>query len=219
MTSLTGEDLRPWTREQVGLPRCRRRRQGQRAVLQAVLEDALEGLGRGLAVVQGPGAGQLQPPIAELVGEPEGRLHRAQAIQRPLAEQLLDQGCGRLADPSGLEPVLADRLPGVADKCFGGNQSQPTSGGQLGLFASPNPFNPKTTIEFNVPSGGRGEVKIFDIRGYLVATLYDGPLVRGQNTFVWEGRNSSGSPVASGVYLVSAQTDGHEMTRKLLLVK
>jgi hypothetical protein len=118
-----------------------------------------------------------------------------------------------------LEPVLADRLPGVADKCFGSNQSPPTAGDHLGLFASPNPFNPKTTIEFSVPNSGHGEVKIFDIRGYLVAALHDGPLVRGQNTFVWEGRNSSGSPVASGVYLVSAKVADQELTRKLLLVK
>ena len=110
-------------------------------------------------------------------------------------------------------------MPGVVDKSFLGNSPPAAAVDRIGLFASPNPFNPKTTIELYLPAAGSGQVKVFDIRGYLVSTLYDGPLVRGQNTFVWEGRNDAGKAVASGVYLVSAQTDGHEMTRKLLLVK
>jgi hypothetical protein len=118
-----------------------------------------------------------------------------------------------------LDPILADRLPGVPDKSFPGNSPPAAALDRIGLFASPNPFNPKTTIELYLPVAGTGEVKVFDIRGYLVSTLYEGPLARGQNTFVWEGRSDAGSAVASGVYLVSAQTEGHELTRKLLLVK
>ena len=49
--------------------------------------------------------------------------------------------------------------------------------------------------------------------------LYQGPLVKGQNTFTWQGRDDSGQAVASGVYLVSAETDDQKLTRKLLLIK
>lgn len=118
-----------------------------------------------------------------------------------------------------LEPILAERLPGVLDKSFPGDSPPAATMDRIGLFASPNPFNPKTTIELYLPAAGTGKVKVFDIRGYLVSTLYEGPLARGQNTFVWEGRSDSGKAVASGVYLILAQTDGHELTRKLLLVK
>ena len=118
-----------------------------------------------------------------------------------------------------LEPVLEARLPGVLDKSFPGGSLPAAPVDRIGLFASPNPFNPKTTVELYLPAASTGEVKIFDVRGYLVRILYKGPLARGQNTFVWEGRSDSGKSVASGVYLVSAQTDGHELTRKLLLVK
>ena len=62
-------------------------------------------------------------------------------------------------------------------------------------------------------------VKIFDIRGYLVAELYRGTFARGQNTFTWQGRDDSGQAVASGVYLVSAETDDQKLTKKLLLIK
>lgn len=118
-----------------------------------------------------------------------------------------------------LEPILAERAPGVPDKSFPGGAPPAPAVDRLELFASPNPFNPKTTIDLYLPAAGIGEVKIFDIRGYLVRTLHTGPLVRGQNTFVWEGQSDSGSAVASGVYLVSAKAGDHELTRKLLLVK
>jgi hypothetical protein len=118
-----------------------------------------------------------------------------------------------------LEPILAVRQPGVMDKSFAGSAPPAATAERLGLFASPNPFNPKTTIELYLPAAGTGDVKIFDIRGYLVSTLYGGPLARGLNTFTWEGHSDSGKAVASGVYLVSVRTDDHELTRKLLLVK
>ncbi len=118
-----------------------------------------------------------------------------------------------------LEPLLAARTSGVAEKQLTAGGSPPPARTEPGLFATPNPFNPKTTIDLVLPAAGRGEVRIFDVRGYLVATLQQGALAKGQNRFTWEGRNDAGQTVASGVYLVSAQMDDREYSCKVLLVR
>ena len=90
---------------------------------------------------------------------------------------------------------------------------------KMGLFAAPNPFNPETKIELNLPAAITGDVRIVDVRGCVVADLYHGVLAQGANTFVWQGRDDAGRVVASGVYWVLAQTTDQKLVRKLLLVK
>ncbi|MDP2324180.1 MAG: FlgD immunoglobulin-like domain containing protein [Gammaproteobacteria bacterium] len=118
-----------------------------------------------------------------------------------------------------LEPVVADRLPGVPDKRFPTDNPPSAPIDRTGLFASPNPFNPETRIELYLPAATTGSVRIFDIRGCMVADLHRGPLSQGQNTFVWTGRDNVDRAVASGVYFVRAQTADQKLTKKLLLVK
>lgn len=69
--------------------------------------------------------------------------------------------------------------------------------------ASPNPFNPSTTIKFDI--GGtiptNLNVSVFDLRGRLVATVHDGLAAPGPQSITWDGRNASGRNAASGVYL------------------
>ena len=64
----------------------------------------------------------------------------------------------------------------------------------------PNPFNPITTIGFDLPSGKEVKLSIYDILGRQVRILVDGSLGAGQHHFIWEGTNSQGVPVAAGVY-------------------
>lgn len=118
-----------------------------------------------------------------------------------------------------LEPIVADRLPGVLDKRFPTDKPPSAPDDRRGLFAAPNPFNPETRIDLYLPAATTGSVKIFDIRGYLVADLHQGPLSQGQNTFVWTGRDNADRAAASGVYFVQAQTADQKLTKKLLLVK
>jgi hypothetical protein len=118
-----------------------------------------------------------------------------------------------------LEPVVADRLPGVVDKRFATDEAPSIPSNRMGLFAAPNPFNPETRIDLYLPAATTGSVKIFDIRGYLVAELHSGPLTKGQNSFVWKGRDNSDRAAASGVYWVMAQTTDQKLTKKLLLIK
>ncbi len=115
-----------------------------------------------------------------------------------------------------LEPMLADRTPGVIEKRGGQGSGDEL---KLGLFVAPNPFNPETKIELNLPAAVSGDVRIMDIRGRVVADLHHGALAQGANTFVWQGRDNAGRVVASGVYWVLAQTTDQKLVRKILLVK
>ncbi len=88
------------------------------------------------------------------------------------------------------------------------------------LPASPNPFNPLTTVRFHIPSGAR-EVRlaVHDQRGRLVRTLATGPLAPGWLERTWDGRDASGQSMASGVYFARLTVDGEVKIQKLALVK
>lgn len=89
----------------------------------------------------------------------------------------------------------------------------------LGLAASPNPFNPVTTIRLSVPRAGPVEVAVYDVAGRRVRTLHDGHAEAGALALVWDGRSDSASPVASGVYLCRARAAGLQESIKLQVVK
>jgi hypothetical protein len=84
----------------------------------------------------------------------------------------------------------------------------------------PNPFNPSTTIPVSVPHAAEVTLKIYNIIGEEVATVYSGLLEQGRHRFTWEGRNGAGLPVASGVYFVRLTTvSGPSFVGKMLLMK
>jgi hypothetical protein len=91
--------------------------------------------------------------------------------------------------------------------------------GKVEVSAYPNPFNPQTTIELNLPRQGRVAVKIFSVRGELVRTLHDGVLPAGVHELVWDGRDDRGAASASGVYF--AETRALDQTRvvRMAMVK
>ncbi|HSD64258.1 MAG TPA: T9SS type A sorting domain-containing protein [Ignavibacteriaceae bacterium] len=78
----------------------------------------------------------------------------------------------------------------------------------------PNPFNPSTTVEFYLPSGKNVNLRIFNVLGETVATLYNGYLNSGQYKMRFDG-----SGFGSGVYFVSLTTDRTSLVRKILLLK
>lgn len=119
-----------------------------------------------------------------------------------------------------LEPILADRLPEAV--ALRGPQAEPGPSvvtGRLGLSVAPNPFNPQTKIELTLAAATTGTVRVYDLRGCLVAELHRGVLAQGANAFVWSGRDAQGRPVASGPYWVQARMDDQQLTRKVLLLK
>jgi len=83
----------------------------------------------------------------------------------------------------------------------------------------PNPFNPSTTLQFTLPASMKARIEVYNILGALVATPYDGMATAGENTVVWDGKDSHGQNVASGVYLYRLVADTYTETRKMMLLK
>ena len=83
----------------------------------------------------------------------------------------------------------------------------------------PNPFNPSTTIRFDMKERGLVTLKIFDVSGRLVRTLADEVRDAGAYSAVWDGRNNGGSEVASGIYFYKMETAGFQATKKLVLLR
>jgi hypothetical protein len=84
----------------------------------------------------------------------------------------------------------------------------------------PNPFNPTTTIGVAVPLTGVVTVKIYNILGEEIVTLYDGVLEQGRHWLAWDGRNGAGRMVATGVYLTRMTTPaGGSHVIKMILMK
>jgi len=85
---------------------------------------------------------------------------------------------------------------------------------------SPNPFNPLTTIEYDIHAGGTSvSLEVFDLRGRLVRTLVDEYQTAGSKSVRWDGSDDRGRQTAAGVYLYALRTDRGEMVRKMVLLK
>jgi len=83
----------------------------------------------------------------------------------------------------------------------------------------PNPFNPSTTIFFSLQESGWVTVRIFDIKGALIATVADRFFAAGRDQIIWNGKDQNGRSVSSGVYLYRFRTENYEETRKMILLK
>lgn len=83
----------------------------------------------------------------------------------------------------------------------------------------PNPFNPETTIKYQLPHAAEVKLEIFNLLGQRVATLVEKRQPAGYYTAQWDGRDSAGTYVASGVYLYRLQTENFVKVRKLVLVR
>jgi hypothetical protein len=84
----------------------------------------------------------------------------------------------------------------------------------------PNPFNPLTTVEYEIPRAQAVRISIYDIRGRLVRRLLDNVAQSaGRHEIAWNGRADSGAAQPSGVYFCRLEAGGHAQTIKLALLK
>jgi hypothetical protein len=89
----------------------------------------------------------------------------------------------------------------------------------LALGSYPNPFNPSTTLQLDLPRSGRATLEIFDAAGRRVVMLLDEELVAGTRSVEWRGLDQRGGRVASGVYFARLISAGQQARQRLLLVK
>lgn len=83
----------------------------------------------------------------------------------------------------------------------------------------PNPFNPTTEIGFALPANADVELSIFNVLGQKVATLVEGQQPAGYHTVTWNGTNSDGSSVASGIYFYRITSEKFNTSKKMMLLK
>jgi hypothetical protein len=79
----------------------------------------------------------------------------------------------------------------------------------------PNPFNPSTTIRFDVPQSSLVSLKVYNLLGEVVATIVDGEnLSQGSYQVTWDSQN-----LASGIYLYQLETKDVTVSKKMILLK
>ena len=84
----------------------------------------------------------------------------------------------------------------------------------------PNPFNPSTTIAFEIKDAAKDyRLDIYNIKGQLVKTLHKGKLGLGRHSLVWNGQDNYDNEVASGVYFYRLDDGQKSLSRKMLLMK
>ncbi|MFQ6093186.1 MAG: FlgD immunoglobulin-like domain containing protein, partial [bacterium] len=150
---------------------------------------------------------------------------------------------GRLAhSTNGVEPIWVGdgemvRVDLAASQLSSDIESRLRLPTEYGLSQNyPNPFNPTTTIRYAIPSreqraesGGRGEgsalyalrstLKIFNLLGQEVKRLVDEDKEPGYYTVTWDGRDSSGREVPTGVYFYRLRAGDYSSTKRMVLLK
>jgi hypothetical protein len=85
---------------------------------------------------------------------------------------------------------------------------------QFRLYANyPNPFNSGTSIRFDIPIATEMHLDIYDIRGKRMVRLFNGSIIAGSHTFAWQGKNSAGDPVPSGIYICRLEARSNDGRR------
>ena len=121
-----------------------------------------------------------------------------------LAEALVVDGGGR--------PVAAE-MPSVAAQV----SALP---GRFALLQNyPNPFNPQTHITYHLARSEAVRLQVFALTGQSIRTLGQGVVSGGAHTVVWDGRDTAGEPVSSGVYLVRLEAGDFTDTKRMMLLR
>ncbi len=83
----------------------------------------------------------------------------------------------------------------------------------------PNPFNENVKIKFNIPQTDLVLIQVFDITGKEVCTLLNQKLAQGEHNTIWDGLNTNGNHVSSGVYFILMRTEQYMTVQKAVLIK
>jgi hypothetical protein len=125
---------------------------------------------------------------------------------------------------AGANNGRALRNPGVIHIADHGQQPGSGSSGPPTAIAitavAPNPFNPQITVRYEVPRPTVATLRIYDLSGRLVRSIWNGALAAGRHEAHWDGQAADGAPAAAGVYLVRLVTSaGAARAAKVTLAK
>jgi len=83
----------------------------------------------------------------------------------------------------------------------------------------PNPFNPETRIDIELPDYSRVDLSVYNLKGERIRTLHSGYLVPGRHSFIWDGTNRENEQVPSGIYLYGLRCRGQNLFRRMTLIR
>jgi len=143
------------------------------------------------------------------VCDPSGTIEGNFTIELGSPADSLNSPCKQLI---GANPAVCEPVSSVEDES---NVPEYTA-----LWQNvPNPFNPSTTIRFDIAAAGRVALRIYDVEGRLVKTLVDERLPASSQAVEWNGTDNRGRHVASGVYFARLVAGDVTETRKMVLLK
>ncbi len=85
--------------------------------------------------------------------------------------------------------------------------------------AFPNPFNPVTSIRYNLPQAGLVKLQVYDLMGREIRTLTAGFENAGEKSAIWDARDNQGAMVSSGVYIYRLEAGEQVLSDKVILLK
>jgi len=181
-------------------------------------ESATSGLGDG----EGPGLGleDASDPMPFYVSGDGVSWMRWAGNQRLMVESRTTGGAARTTFQVATLADLAESVQYGAPEPDP-DVTSPTQAPAVFRFegASPNPFNPLTTISFELAAGASVTLSVYNVRGQLVRELLDESLPAGPHAVQWNGVDHRGRQLASGVYYARILAGGLEATRRLTLVR
>ncbi|UCC78595.1 MAG: T9SS type A sorting domain-containing protein [Candidatus Zixiibacteriota bacterium] len=126
-----------------------------------------------------------------------------------------------VSDPDGSSiGVILDDIGWLVGEMTGIEDSDPRLPDRLTLSQNyPNPFNPQTTMSFGLPQKSTVALDIYDLLGRKVTRLVDGDMEAGQHVITWNGKDSNGNSVSSGIYFYRLITDYGVKQAKMTLLK
>jgi hypothetical protein len=134
-------------------------------------------------------------------------------------------------DPTNGDFSLADISPCLPDNndcgvlmgvfglgCSVADGAVPSASAQ-GLEVFPNPFNPRTTVWFELEKAEPTEIGVYELTGRRVVVLASGIFSAGSHPVTWDGQDTTGRAMPSGIYLVRFQTATQVLSKKIMLVR
>lgn len=83
----------------------------------------------------------------------------------------------------------------------------------------PNPFNPETVIEFDLPENSAVSLKIYNLLGQKIRTLFSGHMLSGMKKMTWDGKNDAGRLMPSGIYFYKLTAEKYSQNKRMLLIR
>ena len=149
--------------------------------------------------------------------KPDGSLPDVPFLRLAAGSRLIDAGTNVEIPYNGAAPDVGALESGGPILTAGSYNVPPQS-----FFVHlnyPNPFNPETTIEFDLAVHGEVTIRVYDLSGRLVKEVLRRELAAGRHRTRWDGGNAMGRRAASGMYLAVVQYGNQKKTLKLQLLK